>query len=60
MSRSTITYEPLYRLTAADYSDGKYFHYTYDAVGNRLTQAANPSGQPASTSYTYDSANRLD
>jgi RHS repeat-associated protein len=53
------TYDPLYRLTAADYSDGKYFHYTYDAVGNRLTQDANPSGQPASTSYTYDEANRL-
>ncbi len=53
------TYDPLYRLTAADYSDGKYFHYTYDAVGNRLTQDANPAGQPASTSYTYDSANRL-
>jgi RHS repeat-associated protein len=53
------TYDPLYRLTAADYSDGKYFHYAYDAVGNRLIQDANPSGQPASTSYTYDSANRL-
>jgi RHS repeat-associated protein len=53
------TYDPLYRLTAADYSDGKYFHYTYDAVGNRLTQDANLAGQPASTSYTYDSANRL-
>jgi RHS repeat-associated protein len=53
------TYDPLYRLTAADYSDGKYFHYDYDAVGNRLTQAANLAGQPATTSYTYDDANRL-
>ncbi len=53
------TYDPLDRLTAADYSDGKYFHYSYDAVGNRLTQAANLTGQPANTSYTYDSANRL-
>jgi RHS repeat-associated protein len=53
------TYDPLYRLTAADYSDGKYFHYTYDAVGNRLTQDANLAGQPASTNYSYDSANRL-
>jgi YD repeat-containing protein len=31
-------YDPLYRLTAADYSDGKYYHYAYDGVGNRLSQ----------------------
>jgi RHS repeat-associated protein len=48
-------YDPLYRLTAADYSDGKLFHYTYDAVGNRLTQQT----QAGTTTYTYDSANRL-
>jgi hypothetical protein len=30
------TYDPLYRLTAADYSSGDYFYYGYDAVGNRL------------------------
>jgi hypothetical protein len=27
------TYDPLYRLTAADYSTGQYYHYAYDAVG---------------------------
>jgi RHS repeat-associated protein len=48
-------YDPLYRLTAADYSDGKLFHYTYDSVGNRLTQQT----QAGTTTYTYDSANRL-
>jgi hypothetical protein len=34
----TYTYDSLYRSTGADYSDGSYFHYAYDAVGNRLTQ----------------------
>ncbi len=53
------TYDPLYRLTAADYSDGEYFHYTYDAMGNRLTQDSTILGLPTSTSYTYDNANRL-
>ncbi|MGD8456603.1 MAG: RHS repeat-associated core domain-containing protein [Anaerolineales bacterium] len=49
------TYDPLYRLTAADYDTGLYFHYTYDAVGNRLSQTTDI----ATTSYTYDIANRL-
>jgi RHS repeat-associated protein len=49
------TYDPLYRLTAADYSTGEFFHYTYDAVGNRLTQE---TGAGTNT-YTYDIANRL-
>src|SRR6185436_20110001 len=32
MQSETIsyTYDSLYRLTAADYSDGQYFHYAYD------------------------------
>ena len=49
------TYDSLYRLTAVDYDDGTYFHYTYDAVGNRLTEETNE----ATSSYTYDAANRL-
>jgi RHS repeat-associated protein len=49
------TYDPLYRLTAADYSSGEYFHYAYDAVGNRLSQET----QLGSESYTYDAADRL-
>ncbi len=49
-------YDPLYRVTAADYNGGStYFHYTYDAVGNRLTEVT----QAGSTSYGYDIANRL-
>jgi hypothetical protein len=48
-------YDPLYRLTAADYSDDTYYHYTYDAVGNRLTQETDL----VTNAYTYDIANRL-
>jgi YD repeat-containing protein len=53
------TYDPLRRLTAADYSTGDYDHYTYDPVGNRLTQSTSISGQQSSSSYQYDVANRL-
>ena len=49
------TYDPLNRLTAADYSNGMYYRYTYDSVGNRLTQQA----QQGMTDYAYDFANRL-
>jgi len=48
-------YDPLYRLTAADYSTGELFHYTYDAVGNRLTQET----LAGTNEYAYDIANRL-
>ena len=41
--------------TAADYDDGTFFHYTYDPVGNRLTEAT----QSGTTTYVYDIANRL-
>jgi RHS repeat-associated protein len=54
------TYDPLYRLTAADYSGGDYFHYNYDAVGNRLSEEKVVNGLPlVETEYTYDIANRL-
>jgi len=48
-------YDDLYRLTEANYSNGDYYHYTYDAVGNRLSQTT----QFAVISYQYDLANRL-
>ena len=51
----TYTYDPLGRLTSANYGDGNYFVYTYDAVGNRLTETT----QFGTTTYTYDDANRL-
>jgi RHS repeat-associated protein len=48
-------YDPLYRLTAADYSSDEYFQYTYDAVGNRLTQETHLG----TNTYTYDIANHV-
>jgi RHS repeat-associated protein len=52
----TYTYDPLYRLTQASYNDGTYFKYTYDAVGNRLTEE---TAWVTVNSYVYDPANRL-
>ncbi len=49
------TYDPLGRLTSADYSDGQDFSYTYDAAGNRLTQVIGST----TTTYSYDNANRM-
>ena len=49
------TYDPLQRLVAADYSTGEVFHYTYDAVGNRLSQDT----LAGTNTYLYDIANRL-
>ena len=53
-------YDPLYRLVAANHSsdaffEDAFFNYTYDAVGNRLTQET-PAG---TNTYSYDVANRL-
>ncbi|MBN1453160.1 MAG: RHS repeat-associated core domain-containing protein, partial [Anaerolineales bacterium] len=53
------TYDPLYRLTEANYSTGDYYHYTYDPVGNRLTQEISVNGLPSTVNYAYDIANRL-
>ncbi len=55
----TYTYDPLYRLTEANYSNNDYFHYTYDAVGNRLSQESSVNGLSSTVSYQYDTANRL-
>ena len=55
-------YDPLYRLKEVNYSNGQYFHYTYDADGNRKTQVVcigTPTCTPAMTGYDYDIANRL-
>jgi RHS repeat-associated protein len=53
------TYDPLYRLTNADYSNGNAYTYTYDAVGNRLTQESLIKGLTSNIGYQYDDANRL-
>jgi RHS repeat-associated protein len=56
----SYTYDSLYRLTDAVYSNGFEFHYTYDAVGNRLTQTTCAPNVPcATTTFSYDAANRL-
>jgi len=48
-------YDALGRLLEANYADGSYFHYTYDEVGNRLTETT----LSGATLYSYDAANRL-
>jgi len=48
-------YDPLNRLTEASYNDGSYFHYSYDAVGNRLAETTSAG----TTTYGYDIVNRL-
>lgn len=52
-------YDSLYRLTEANYSTGDYYHYTYDAVGNRLSQETLIGSVPLTNNYVYDAANRL-
>ena len=47
------------RLPEANYSNGNYYHYAYDAVGNRETQTTLIGGLPSTTNYIYDDANRL-
>ncbi len=52
-------YDPLYRLKEANYSNGDYYRYTYDAVGNRLTQQKSIVSLVTTDTYVYDDANRL-
>jgi RHS repeat-associated protein len=53
-------YDALYRLTGVAYADGTTQAYTYDAVGNRLTEAqGGATTSYATTSYAYDAADRL-
>ncbi len=53
------TYDPLNRLVEADYTDGTYFHYSYDATGNVVEYISTLDGQTSTTTYTYDEANQL-
>jgi len=52
-------YDPLNRLTSANYSDGRNFAYTYDASGNVLELEQNLGPGTIITAYTYDEANQL-
>ena len=57
-SQTTVihyTYDPLRRLTQASYSSGETYAYTYDSVGNRLSE----NGPEGLKTYTYDAADRL-
>ena len=49
------SYDALNRLKAADYSDATFYHYTFDAVGNRLSQTT----KDGTVNLQYDPANRL-
>jgi len=50
-----FAYDPIGRLTTADYSDGNYYQYTYDSAGNRSSMES----QAGVTTYSYDAAHRL-
>jgi hypothetical protein len=52
-------YDPLNRLTEANYSTNDYYHYAYEAVGNRKTQEKYIAELLTNDTYTYDIANRL-
>ena len=54
----TYTYDPLGRLTDADYSTGESYEYAYDEVGNRTAYTVTLESTTVTT-YTYDAANRL-
>ena len=51
----TYTYDALNRLTGAEYSDGTFYEYEYDAVGNREALTTTEG----TITYTYDAASRL-
>ena len=61
------TYDPIGRLTRADYSNGESFAYAYDTVGNPANygQGYSRTAQTATitstqvTTYTYNAANQL-
>jgi RHS repeat-associated protein len=55
MLQIAYQYDPLNRLKEANYSDGSYFHYIYDEVGNRLSETT----LNGTKTYVYDEASRL-
>ncbi|MBI3241766.1 MAG: N-acetylmuramoyl-L-alanine amidase [Chloroflexi bacterium] len=58
-------YDPLYRLIHSEDSQGHFTDYTFDAVGNRLSQTTNfdpvtgLKNDVLTTTYDYDAANEL-
>ena len=57
----TYDYDPLNRLTAADYYGGRFYHYSYDAAGNRTHQVSSACADcpEFNVNYAYDIAQRL-
>ena len=57
---STFNYDNAYRLTRADYDQGKFEEFTYDNSGNRLKKTSNLDGSNTiTTAYVYDNDSRL-
>jgi len=54
----TYDYDPLQRLTDADYSSGERLQYAYDGAGNMTAVTATITSTVVTTK-TYDAANRL-
>jgi YD repeat-containing protein len=54
----TYTYDALNRLTRAEYSDGAFYEYTYDAAGN-ATVVVDCVTTTVTTTYSYNAASRL-
>ena len=54
------TYDTVGQLTDVIYPDGSEEHFTYDAVGNRITsgRAASPLAAAATTTYTANNLNQ--
>ncbi|HEX3554612.1 MAG TPA: RHS repeat-associated core domain-containing protein [Thermoanaerobaculia bacterium] len=56
---TSYIYDVLGRLASVTYPDGKQVSYTYDKLGNRLTQTTVQVGSSTVVNYTYDQDNRL-
>jgi RHS repeat-associated protein len=56
LSIRSFTYDPLNRLTKSVYPDNGVYSYTYDKIGNRLTQA---DPKKVHTAYYYDNDSKL-
>ncbi len=53
------TYDELNRLKSADYSTNQSYVYTYDPVGNRISEQTTVNGLSSTVQYGYDDANRM-
>ena len=53
---TTYTYDELYQLTDVEYPDSGTQAFTYDAMGNRLTQVIDGT---TTLDYTYDDADQM-